>query len=187
MKTFELYDDTKLRDWLRVCYTEACKSPDASTQLGAAIISERGNLMSLEHNRFPDGWTPTQEDFERPRKYLVTEHAERGAIYKAAKIGLPTSGCTLVSTWAACADCARAIVQAGIQTLVRHTPPSDDAVNRWLERVALGDEIMEKGGVSIINITGPIPNTPSIIRDGKPFHPDLEIRTGGSLLNGKSF
>jgi dCMP deaminase len=46
------------------------------------------------------------------------EHAERNAIYNAARCGTPLEGCTLYVEIMPCMDCARAIVQAGIGQVV---------------------------------------------------------------------
>lgn len=155
------------------CYREATESPDRSTQIGAVIVGVHGTVKysTLSYNGFVRGWEPTEDDYARPRKYLVTEHAERRAIYQAAKYGIKLEGCTLYSTWAACADCARAIVECGIVRLVRHMPPVDEATERWLESVRLGDEIMRAGGVEIVEIHGPIPEAFTILRGGVEFDP----------------
>lgn len=155
------------------CYREATESPDRSTQIGAVIVGVHGTVKysTLSYNGFVRGWEPTEEDYERPRKYLVTEHAERRAIYQAAKGGIKLAGCSLYSTWAACADCARAIVESGITRLVRHMPPEDEATERWLESVFLGDQILHAGGVDIVEIHGPIPEAFKILRGGEVFDP----------------
>lgn len=157
------------------CYREATESPDTSTQIGAVVVGVHGTVKwsTLSYNGFVRGWVPTEEDYERPRKYLVTEHAERRALYQAAKYGIKLEGCTLYSTWAACADCARAMVECGIARLVRHHPPVDEATERWLESVALGDEILKAGGVDIVDIHGPIPEGFKILRGGEWFDPSL--------------
>jgi len=46
------------------------------------------------------------------------EHAERNAIYNAARHGTQMEGCTLYVELLPCMDCARAIVQAGIREVV---------------------------------------------------------------------
>lgn len=155
------------------CYREASNSPDTSTQLCAVVANKGGTVKwgTLSYNGFVHGWKPTVEDYERPRKYLVTEHAERRAIYRAAKLGIALEGCTLYCTWAACVDCARAIVESGITKLVRHYPPLDEATERWLESVSLGDQIMKNGGVKIVDIIGPIPEALPILRGGEIFDP----------------
>lgn len=166
-------DDIYHRIILGQCYREATRSLDTSTQLGSVIMSPGGlvNWSTLSHNGFVHGWEPQAEDYERPRKYLVGEHAERRAIYKAAKYGIALEGATLYCTWAACVDCARGIVESGITTLVRHSPPRDEATERWLESVTLGDQIMKNGGVKIVDVIGRIPESFKILRNGELFDP----------------
>lgn len=166
--------DGQMRMWLRECYRAAIISPDPSTQLGAMIVDQAytPRLNTRAFNGPVKGWLLQPEDLERPRKYQIIEHAERRAIYRAAKFGWPLEDCTIVCTWAACCDCARAIIEAGIIKLVRHVPPSDDAVDRWLEDVSLGDEIMKNAGVIVTDIYGPIPGAPPILRGGELFYPD---------------
>lgn len=160
---------------LAQCYRQATFSPDTSTQIGAVIADPTGLIRyaTFSYNGFCSGWEPTEQDYERPRKYAVTEHAERRAIYTAARIGIALDGCTLYSTWAACADCARGIVESGISRLVRHHPPHDETVDRWLESVAIGDELMKSGGVEIVDIHGPITEAFPILRGGETFDPSL--------------
>lgn len=161
------------RSVLGQCYRKATESPDTSTQLGSVIMDAEGYIRweTCSFNGFVHGWVPTEADYERPRKYQVTEHAERRAIYKAAKFGVALEGATLYCTWAACVDCARAIVESGISRLVRHYPPLDDATERWLESVSLGDQIMKKGGVKVKDILGLIPESFPILRGGESFDP----------------
>ena len=54
----------------------------------------------------------------RPTKYLWMEHAERNAIYNAARAGTSMEGCSIYVDIMPCMDCARAIVQAGIREVV---------------------------------------------------------------------
>lgn len=174
----ELYNFISDSDMIRrailgQCYREASNSPDTSTQLGAVIVTSSGvvKYSTLSHNGFTEGWDFSDEDLERPRKYSLIEHAERRAIFRAARNGIALEGCTLYSSWAACADCARAIVESGLVKLVRHHPPQDDAVDRWLESVSLGDEIMFKGGVDIVDVFGAIPESFKVLRGGEWFDP----------------
>lgn len=45
--------------------------------------------------------------FERPTKYSFFEHAERNAIFTAARHGIRTEGATLYVQALPCVDCAR--------------------------------------------------------------------------------
>ncbi len=58
------------------------------------------------------------ERTEAPEKYVWIEHAERNALYLAARRGIRTRGCTLVVELVPCVECARAIIQAGIARVV---------------------------------------------------------------------
>jgi deoxycytidylate deaminase len=164
------------RSVLGQCYRAASFSPDRSTQIGSVIIDSKGQVRygTVAYNGFVTGWNPTEEDYERPRKYQITAHSERRSIYLAAKLGIYTRGATLCSTWAACDACSIAIVESGISKLVRHHPPHDEAVDRWIASVSLGDEILRAGGVEIIDIHGPIPEGFKILRDGEWFDPSKD-------------
>lgn len=157
------------------CYREATKSPDPSTQIGACIVSNDYILAkTMSHNGPTEGWSMAEHEWtDKSLKYQLVEHAERRAIYKACRNGLTLQGRTMYSTWAACADCARAIVESGITRLVRHYPPVDDATERWLQSVQIGDSIMKANGVEIIDVHGPIPEGFKILRGGGWFDPSV--------------
>lgn len=157
---------------LQDAYRLAVLSPDPSTQIGAFLInSGQQEWLTRNYNRPTANWVMTDADWERPRKYDLMCHAERGAIDNAAIYGICTAGATMIATWAACADCSKGIVACGIKTLVRHSPPDDDASQRWLQSVETGDEILRTGGVEIIDIQGRINGAPPILRSGVLFQP----------------
>ena len=92
------------------------KSKDEKTQIGAVIVGKDKEIVSTGYNSFPRGIDDTiKERQERPEKYFWFEHAERNAIYNAARIGVSTKGCTMyLSCGIPCSDCARGIINAGI-------------------------------------------------------------------------
>lgn len=147
---------------LRSAYRVATGSPDPSTQCGSLIGYFGGGVGSFRGfiteaqacNTFTRGLDVTPERLVRPLKYSLIEHAERGAVYDAALHGVVCSGKTMVAPWAACTDCARSIVASGIATLVRHKQASDRSPERWIESIALADEILISGGVEIIDFDG---------------------------------
>lgn len=123
-------------------------SEDKSIQNGAVVV--RGGLV-VGHgvNNMPEGVERTDERLERPLKYAYTEHAERAAIFDAAKHGERFDGAEMYSPWAACSDCARAIGMVGIKTLVRLEMPDNE---RWNESVAIGDQILKEMGVEVVEM-----------------------------------
>ena len=164
-------------DWtplLEQAYDAATHSPDPSTQNGALLVQTYPFVIELACNDFPAGVQTTSERLERPSKSQFIEHAERRVIYAAARHGVATEGLTMVACWASCADCARAIVDAGVAILVRHKPQpllEDEASSRWMASIEVGDTIMREGGVRIVDYTAAIPGAPTILRDGKVWQP----------------
>lgn len=101
------------------------KSKDPSTKIGAVIIGPDNEVRSVGFNGFPRGVEDDPKAFdhryERPAKYSYTEHAERNAIYNAARVGLSLKDCTLYMNYnphEICPDCARAIIQSGIKKVI---------------------------------------------------------------------
>ncbi len=160
------------REYLIAAYNLATHSPDPSTQNAVLLVKDDFYVIASAINCFPVGVKYLADRWERPAKYQWIEHAERNAIYQSGRIGVATEGLTMVAVWAACADCARGIVQSGVSTLIRHNPPnSDEGADRWLASIEIGDTIMREGGVEIIDFTDPIPEAPAILRDGKVWQP----------------
>jgi dCMP deaminase len=148
---------------MEAALASATDSPDPSTQNGATALDRDGNVVASDCNRFPDGVAYSEDRWERPIKYSFIEHAERNAIFAAGKAGRSLEGGTLVVPWAACADCARAIVQAGVRTLVRLPLPGA----RWAESIAIGDTIMAEAGVEIIELSSPLLQAPPLRHNGQ--------------------
>lgn len=96
------------------------KSKDQYTQIGALIVGKDNEIISAGYNSFPRGIDDRYpERQERPEKYYWFEHAERNAIYNAARVGVSTKDCTMYLTCGIpCADCTRGIINAGIKHVV---------------------------------------------------------------------
>lgn len=98
-------------------------SKDRNTGVGAVIVDINYRQLSMGYNGFPSGLNDDIDSrHKRPIKYLYTEHAERNSIYSAAQLGISLKNTTIYSTLFPCADCARAIIQSGITTLVSKKP-----------------------------------------------------------------
>lgn len=148
---------------LRRAYAHAQSSPDPSTKNGAICFDISGGLVSAACNDFTDGVIPRPDLLDRPKKYAFVEHAERNAIYAATRSGMPPK--IMVCPWAACSDCARAIVASGIRILVRHHTEG----GHWSEQVRYGDEIMGAGGVVVLTYTDALGDV-EILHNGEIVH-----------------
>src|SRR5260370_34651295 len=94
-------------------------SKDRSGGVGCVIVGPDNEVRSTGFNGFPRGVNDEVESrHERPAKYKWTEHAERNAIYNAARVGIPIEGCRIYLPWFPCMECARAIIQTGIVELI---------------------------------------------------------------------
>lgn len=126
----------------------ALRSKDRSTQVGCVIVDTAQTVRATGYNGFPRGINDDVEArHERPAKYKWTEHAERNAIYTAARVGVPLLGCTMYVSLFPCMDCARAIVQSGVGRIVCEEP---DLTNpRWGEDFKLATELLGEAGVEV--------------------------------------
>jgi dCMP deaminase len=103
-----------------IAHSIKLKSKDIKTQIGAVIVGTDKEIVSTGYNSFPRGINDNlPERQERPEKYYWMMHAEQNAIVNAARIGVSTKGCTIYLTCGIpCADCAKAIINAGITNVV---------------------------------------------------------------------
>lgn len=127
-------------------------SQDKSTHNGAVLV-KKGNVIAYAANVFPKG---VRHRHEKPSKYAFIEHAERGAIFAAAKAGRSTRGATLYCPWFACPDCARAIVCAGIERVVGSAKASNMTPARWQDAIRDGLAILREGGVDYSWVSDPL-------------------------------
>lgn len=141
---------------MRLAYEQARLSPDLSTQNGAVLVDPAGCVIGVGHNRIVPPTCATADRLQRPAKYLWTEHAERDAIYDAARCGCGTAGATLYAPWLACADCGRAIVLSGITRVVRHRIPQHADRPDWEASIAVADEMMAHAHVTVDEIDVPL-------------------------------
>lgn len=119
---------TKLTKWdkrfMEQANFVASWSKDTTTKCGAVIVDDENTELVMGYNGFPRGADDNtdQRRYEKPEKYVWTEHAERNAIYKAARLGISLKNTKMYCTYFPCVDCARAIIQAGITRLYTNKP-----------------------------------------------------------------
>lgn len=136
-------------DFLReACRHAAERSEDPHTQVGAVLVSVSGKVIYAA-NRLPAGIARHAHRKERPAKAMFLEHAERAAIYKAASCGVPTAGGRLYAPWAACPDCARAIISCGIREVVGLIVLRNATPERWRSAIWTADQMLTEAGVGI--------------------------------------
>lgn len=131
-------------------------SKDRSRKVGAVIAGFNREILSVGYNGFPRGVNDdVEERHQRPAKYLWTEHAERNAIYNAARRGVELEGATIYLPWYPCMDCARAIVQVGISDVVAVEPDWNDPT--FGKDFALVKELFSEADVWVTFVEGEAP------------------------------
>lgn len=126
-------------------------SKDTSTQVGCVITSPDGEIVSTGYNGLCRGINDSTESrHQRPQKYMWFEHAERNAIFNAAKRGIKLDGCSLYVTstpkkFPCCCDCARAIIQSGIQKVVQIS--LDETPEQWRESCKVTNEMFTEANI----------------------------------------
>ena len=108
--------------FMGVAMLAAKRSKDPSTQVGACIVSRDNKILSIGYNGFPIGCSDDEFPWEKTdtspdhNKYLYATHSELNAIlnYRGGSL----EGTKLYVTLFPCNECAKAIIQSGIKTLI---------------------------------------------------------------------
>jgi dCMP deaminase len=138
--------------FLNIAEQVKLKSKDESTQIGAVIVGEDKEVLSTGYNSFPRGLDDSlKERQERPEKYFWMEHAERNAIYNAARIGVSLKNSTIyLTSGLPCMDCARGIVNSGVTTVYCKEVCTTKNKEKWEESQKKSLQLLNECGVNVI-------------------------------------
>ena len=98
------------------------RSKDPNTQVGACIVDESNVILTTGYNGFPIGCSDDEFPWARESadplktKYIYVTHSELNAIlnYRGGSL----EGSRLYVSLFPCNECAKAIIQAGIRTVI---------------------------------------------------------------------
>ena len=108
--------------FMGVAKLSGLRSKDPNTQVGACIVSEQNKILSMGYNGMPMGCNDDEFPWEREgedplsTKYVFVAHSELNAILNYRGTGL--DGAKLYVSLFPCNECAKAIIQAGIKTVI---------------------------------------------------------------------
>jgi len=118
------------RRFMGLCDHIASWSEDRDFQVGCVIVDPNGQFVrATGYNGLPRGVSADDDArFDRAsgEKFFWIEHAERNAVYNAARSGVSLAGCTAYVNRFPCADCGRALIQSGITQIVAPPIPKAD-------------------------------------------------------------
>ena len=132
-----------------VAFRTAQLSKDKRTRVGAVIVGQNREILSVGFNGLPMGINDDTPERSTPElKYFFTEHAERNAIYHGARRGISLRGSKLYSTLFPCSDCARAIIQTGVQEVCCPELVFTD-VPAWSQSFRIAHEMFVEAGIKV--------------------------------------
>lgn len=107
--------------FMAVAKLSAMRSKDPNTQVGACIINHDKKIVGVGYNGLPWGcndekfpWDVRSGSLEET-KYAYVVHAELNAILNSIQ---DLHGCTIYVSLFPCNECAKAIIQSGIKTII---------------------------------------------------------------------
>ncbi|MBA2708421.1 MAG: CMP deaminase [Gemmatimonadaceae bacterium] len=132
--------------------TEARRASEASAdrnrKVGCVVVRD-GAVVATGWNGIGTvhGVEDRAERHERPEKYFWAEHAERRAIYEAARFGVGLEGAAIYVSWFPCMDCARAVVECRMAEIVCGKAP-DMTDPKWGEDFKRVEMLFAEAGVN---------------------------------------
>ncbi len=155
----------KRPDWdqlyITMCYLVGMRSRDDKTHVGSIIVDPDNVLVATGYNSLPRNIEIDKDSARLSReggeKYYWIEHAERNAIYNAARRGTVLKGCKIYVPWLPCADCARAIIQTGISEVIIHRNGQDfydlHTNGKWIDSHKRTTDMFLEAGVRLRFVT----------------------------------
>ncbi len=136
--------------FMGVALLAAQRSKDPSTQVGACIVDATNRILSTGYNGFPKGcsddefpWNRDENDGET--KYPFVVHAELNAILNNRGKSLADS--KIYVALFPCHECAKAIIQAGINEVIYLSDKYKDTTSDANSR-----RMLESAGVKLTKL-----------------------------------
>ena len=107
--------------FMGIAFMSGMRSKDPNSQVGACIVSQDNKILSMGYNGLPIGCSDDEFPWAREgdpldTKYVYVTHSELNAIlnYRGGSL----EGAKIYVTLFPCNECAKAIIQAGIRTVI---------------------------------------------------------------------
>lgn len=140
-------------DWdeyfMGMAHLAAFRSKDPNTQVGACIVNPERHVVGMGYNGFPMGCSDDVYPWEREGEFLDTKypyvvHAELNAILNSIQ---PLKDCTLYVSLFPCNECAKAIIQSGIDTVVYESDKYNGASDNLASK-----RMFQDAGVKLVQL-----------------------------------
>lgn len=134
--------------FMGIAALSALRSKDPNSQVGACIVSQENKILSVGYNGFPIGCSDEKFPWGREgdainTKYPYVVHSELNAIlnYRGGSL----AGTKIYVTLFPCNECAKAIIQAGIKTVIYDCDKYDGTPMNLVSK-----ELLKTAGVKIV-------------------------------------
>ncbi len=134
--------------FMGIAALSALRSKDPNSQVGACIVSKDNKILSMGYNGFPLGCSDEEFPWAREgnqidTKYPYVVHSELNAIlnYRGGSL----QGTKLYVTLFPCNECAKAIIQAGIKTVIYDSDKYDGTPMNIVSK-----QLLSAAGVEVI-------------------------------------
>ncbi len=136
--------------FMGIAHLSALRSKDPNTQVGAVIVDPEHKVVSIGYNGFPKGCSDDEYPWENEgssleTKYVYVVHAELNAILNSPR---SVKGCSIYVSLFPCHECAKAIIQSGIQEIVYESDKYAAS-----ESVLASKRMLESAGVKMVQLT----------------------------------
>ncbi len=140
---------TRLAEMMALAAHAARDSQDPKTAVGCVVHHPERGVLVVAANRLPPGLANGDSTrLAAPAKYFWIEHAERAALMVAARDGIATAGAAaFVHGGFPCADCARAIIAAGLVEVAFSLGRSE--VAHWEDSYGASRTMLAEAGVRV--------------------------------------
>ena len=123
-------------------------SKDPSTKVGAIIVDSNKRIISLGFNGYPKK-IPDDDLYNRESKYNKILHAEINAILFAKR---DLKNCIIYVTNIPCPQCASAIIQSDIITVITKKP-NEDFLSRWEDKIKITLKMFSDAKIDLIYLS----------------------------------
>ena len=146
-----MWDEKWDRRFLSLAKHVSTWSKDPSTQVGAVLVNDLRQVVGMGYNGFSRGVEDSEGRLNnRELKYQFIVHAEVNAIIQAGHSARGSRLYVYPSFMLPpmCADCAKAAIQAGIDSVVGYTPDeADPRVQRWAKSIGIAKQMCDEVGL----------------------------------------
>jgi dCMP deaminase len=124
-------------------------SKDPKRQVGSLIVDQNLFPVSWGYNGTFSGSSNEPNTLTQEEKLEQIIHSELNAILNAARRGIPVVDCILFCTLFPCPECAKAIIQSGISTVIAPDTELLEPESKWSAATRISKEYFRDAGTEL--------------------------------------